>query len=200
MIDFSHLIAGTPAFTERLDRVEGPDGRDVVSFWRAAGPDLWFAKEEGFDRLFRERFLDLHEAAARGDLDRWAETPEGSLALILLLDQFPRNAFRNSPRMYRTDPLARAVARSAVERGHDIRVERALRPFVYLPFGHSESLADQNLSVTMAERMGGIEVGHARRHRDIIRRFGRFPHRNPIVGRETTPEERRYLDEGGFAG
>jgi uncharacterized protein (DUF924 family) len=120
--------------------------------------------------------------------------------LVLLLDQFPRNAFRGSARMYGTDPAARAVARSAVARGHETRVERALRPFVYMPFAHSESLADQDLSVSLFERLGGVEVGHARRHRDIIRRFGRFPHRNDVLGRETTADERRYLDEGGFAG
>jgi uncharacterized protein (DUF924 family) len=200
MIERYHFAMSAPALMDRLAPVESPEGQDVVSFWREAGPDLWFAKDEGFDRLYRDRFLDRHEAAARGELDRWAATPEGALALILLLDQFPRNAFRGSARMYGTDPAARAVARSVVGRGHDARVERALRPFVYLPFAHSESLADQDLSVSLCERLDGVEVEHARRHRDIIRRFGRFPHRNPVLGRETTPDERRYLDEGGFAG
>jgi len=173
---------------------------EVVAFWRAAGPSLWFAKDPEFDRRFRDRFLDLHEAAARGAHAGWAATPDGALALILLLDQFPRNAFRGTARMYDTDAQARAVAVAAVARGQDRTVEPALRIFMYLPFAHAESLADQDRSVALVAHLGGESLEHARRHRDIIRRFGRFPHRNPLLGRPMTPEERRYLDEGGFAG
>jgi uncharacterized protein (DUF924 family) len=172
----------------------------VVAFWREAGPDLWFAKDAEFDRRFRDRFSASHEAASRGECDGWTATPEGALALLLLLDQFPRNAFRGTPRMYATDATARAVAAEAIDAGHDDGVEARLRLFLYLPFGHSEEPADQDRSVALAERLGEPDLSHAKRHRDIIRRFGRFPHRNPILGRAMTPDEQRYLDEGGYSG
>ena len=174
--------------------------RAVVDFWRAAGPGLWFAKDTEFDRRFRERFLWLYLAATRGELADWSKTPEGAMALVILLDQFPRNAFRNTPRMYATDAMARKIADAALKAGHDQAVEPGLRLFFYLPFGHSESLADQERSVALSEALGEPNLSHAKRHRDIIRRFGRFPHRNPILGRAMTPEEQRYLDEGGYAG
>jgi uncharacterized protein (DUF924 family) len=172
----------------------------VVEFWREAGPSLWFAKDKAFDRRFRERLLSTHEAAARGELDGWLGAPTGALALILLLDQFPRNAFRETPRMYATDAKARATAAAAVEAGQDRAVPKELRLFIYLPFGHSEDPADQERSVALAEALGEPDLSHAKRHRDIIRRFGRFPHRNPILGRSMTADEQRYLDGGGYAG
>jgi len=172
----------------------------VVDFWREAGPALWFAKNADFDRKFRERFLSLHEDAARGALASWLETSNGALALLLLLDQFPRNAFRGSPRMYATDPMARAAAAAAIAAGHDRFAEPELRVFFYLPFGHSEDLADQERSVALARVLGPETLSHAEGHRDIVRRFGRFPHRNPILGRAMTPEEQRFLDAGGYAG
>jgi uncharacterized protein (DUF924 family) len=172
----------------------------LVGFWRDAGPKLWFAKDAAFDRRFRDRFLPLYEAAADGALSEWSATAEGALALVLLLDQFPRNAFRGTPRMYATDALARRIAHTAVEAGHDHAVEPQLSLFFYLPFGHSENLADQERSVALARRLGQPNLAHAERHRDIIRRFGRFPHRNPILGRPMTEAEQRYLDEGGYAG
>jgi uncharacterized protein (DUF924 family) len=172
----------------------------VVEFWREAGPALWFAKNNDFDRRFRERFQLLYEAAARGELRGWLATAEGSLALLVLLDQFPRNAFRGTPRMYATDTLAREVANAAINAGHDRMVEREIRKFFYLPFGHSEDLADQERSVALARHLGQPDLAHAEGHRDIIRRFGRFPHRNPILGRRMTKEEQKFLDDGGFAG
>ena len=172
----------------------------VVDFWRVAGPKLWFAKDADFDRRFRERCLSAYEAAARGDLAGWLSTADGALALVLLLDQFPRNAFRGSPRMYATDTTARRVAHAAIEAGHDRAVDPELSLFFYLPFGHCENLADQERSVELARRLGQPDLSHAERHRDIIRRFGRFPHRNPILGRTMTEEEQRYLDGGGYAG
>lgn len=171
---------------------------DVVSYWREAGEQQWFGKDPAFDAAFRERFLALHEAAARGDLDRWAVTAEGTLALVILLDQFPRNAFRGTPRMYATDARARTVAARAVDTMLDAEVPAALRFFIYLPFAHSESLADQERSVRLHGALG--DTSHAEGHRDIVRRFGRFPHRNEILGRETTAEERAFLDGGGFSG
>ena len=172
----------------------------VVDFWRQAGPALWFAKDDDFDRRFRERFLTLHEAAARNELSSWLATADGALALVVLLDQFPRNAFRGTPRMYATDRLARAVADAAMDAGHDRAVDPELQFFFYLPLGHSEDLADQERSVALCRRLGQPTLSHAEGHRDIVRRFGRFPHRNPILGREMTKEEQRFLDDGGFAG
>jgi uncharacterized protein (DUF924 family) len=173
---------------------------EVVAFWRQAGRTLWFAKDADFDRRFREAFLPAHEAAARGDLDGWQATPEGALALLLLLDQLPRNAFRGTARMYATDAAARRVAAAAVDAGHDQAIPSDLRTFFYLPFGHSEDLADQDRSVALCRTLGPPDSTSSERHRDIVKRFGRFPHRNAVLGRKTTPEEQQFLDSGGFAG
>jgi uncharacterized protein (DUF924 family) len=172
----------------------------VVDFWREAGPSMWFAKDPAFDRRFRERFLSSHEAAARGELSDWLKTPHGALGLVILLDQYPRNSFRGTPRMYATDAMARAIAGAAIAAGHDRAVDQSLALFFYLPYGHSENLADQERSVELVRRLGQPSLSHAEGHRDIIRRFGRFPHRNPILGRTMKPEEQKFLDEGGFAG
>ena len=172
----------------------------MVSFWIEAGPALWFAKDAKFDARFRERFLREHEAAARGELQHWLSTPDGALALVLLLDQFPRNAFRGTPRMYDTDALAREVARIAFAAGYDREIAMDLRKFFVLPFAHSEDLADQERSVALARRIGAEDLAHAEHHRDIVRRFGRFPHRNAILGRDSTPAEKEYLANGGYAG
>jgi uncharacterized protein (DUF924 family) len=172
----------------------------VVDFWREAGPGMWFAKDPAFDRRFRERFAALHEAAARGELGAWLDTAEGALGLVLLLDQYPRNSFRGTPRMYATDPLARKVAAAAIAAGHDRAVDDALALFFYLPYAHSENMADQDRSVALAQRLGPENLAHAEGHRDIIRRFGRFPHRNPILGRAMKPDEQAFLDAGGYAG
>jgi uncharacterized protein (DUF924 family) len=172
----------------------------IIDFWRAAGPSKWFAKDPEFDRRFRERFLPLHELAARSELSSWMETPGGSLALLILLDQFPRNAFRGTPRMYATDELALRFASEAIEAGQDLRVPTDLQLFMYLPFAHSEKLADQERSVSFGALLREPNLSHAKGHYEIIRRFGRFPHRNPILNRAMKPEEQRFLDEGGFAG
>jgi uncharacterized protein (DUF924 family) len=186
---------------EQADALVPPlEARAVVEFWRAAGSELWFAKNDDFDRAFRDRFLNLHEAAARGDLSDWLTTPIGSLALLILLDQFPRNAFRGSPRMYATDAMARTISCAAIEAGHVRAVDQDLQLFFYLPFGHSEDLADQERSVSLCRRLGEPDFTHAKRHRDIVRRFGRFPHRNPILKRTMSPEEQQFLDEGGYSG
>ncbi|NJM34728.1 MAG: DUF924 family protein [Rhodomicrobium sp.] len=172
----------------------------LVEFWRNAGQERWFAKDAEFDRQFRERFLAAHEAAVRGELDGWLGSPMGALALVLLLDQFPRNVFRGSPRMYATDAKARRIADQAIAAGHDMATEPALRLFFYLPFSHSEALADQERAVALVHPLGEPSLSHATHHRDIVKRFGRFPHRNAILGRAMTPEEQRFLDEGGYAG
>lgn len=177
-----------------------PEALAVVAFWIEAGPALWFAKDAKFDARFRERFLREHEAAARGELQQWQSTPDGALALVILLDQFPRNAFRDTPRMYDTDALARQVARTAFATGYDQQIAMELRKFFVLPFTHSEELADQERSVALARRMGADDLAHAEHHRDIVRTFGRFPHRNAILGRQNTAAETLYLANGGYAG
>lgn len=179
--------------------------KDVISFWREAGPSKWFAKDDGFDAAIRDGFLDAHFAAARGDLADWSQTAEGTLALLILLDQFPRNLFRASGHAFATDGLARAVARNALEQGFDRAVDPKLRPFLYLPFEHSEDPADQALSISLftahRDETGDAEsLRWAVEHRDIIAKFGRFPHRNAALGRATTPAEQAYLDDGGFKG
>lgn len=181
-------------------REQGDATRSVVDFWRDAGAERWFRKDAAFDTLFRERFLGLHFAAARRELDGWSQHAQGSLALAILLDQFPRNGFRGTAHMYATDPLARHFARLAQASGHGAATEPALRLFLHLPFCHSEDLADQDLSVALSAPLGGDAAEHAEGHRAVIRRFGRFPHRNALLGRETTPEEAAFLAEGGFAG
>ncbi|MBZ9811153.1 MULTISPECIES: DUF924 family protein [unclassified Mesorhizobium] len=176
------------------------DAAEVIDFWWLVGPTMWFAKDAAFDRVFRERFLPLHEAAARGDCDDWAATPYGALALLVLLDQFPRNAFRGTPRMYATDKKARRIAAEAVDAGFQHEVHPSWRLFFALPFAHSENLADQDRSVALSREIGPADTIRAEHHRDIVRGFGRFPHRNAILGRQMRPEEQRFLDDGGFAG
>jgi uncharacterized protein (DUF924 family) len=174
---------------------------DVIAFWTEAGPKRWFAKDDAFDATIRERFLAAHEAAAAGRLGEWEQTAEGSLALLILLDQFPRNIFRGSVRAFATDPLALALADRAIARGDDRRVPRELRTFFYLPHQHAEDLAAQERGVAHYRAAGDSNgLKWAEEHADIIRRFGRFPHRNPILGRTTTAEEQAVLDSGGFAG
>lgn len=179
--------------------MKSADAADVVRFWREAHAH-WFRHDPAFDRRFRERFLDLHFSVVRREHDDWASAPEGSLALLILLDQLPRNAFRGTGQMYATDVLARHFARMAFAAGHMEAVDAELRLFFCLPFAHSEDIADQDLSVELNTRLGPVEKLHAERHRDIIRRFGRFPHRNPLLMRETTTQEQAFLDQGGFAG
>ena len=174
---------------------------DVISFWREAGPERWFEKDEDFDRTIRSKFLAFHEAAARSELAALEESPEGALALVVLLDQFPRNMFRGSVHAFATDPLARAVANRALVRGFDQAIEKMMQPFFYLPFMHSELLADQDRSVRLHEAFGDVErLKYAEAHRTIVFKFGRFPHRNRALGRDTTPAEQTFLDDGGFAG
>lgn len=172
----------------------------VADFWAPLGHLVWFGKDPAFDRRFREAFPLQHGAAARGELMPWLTTAEGALSLVVLLDQYPRNAFRSTPRMYATDPLARIVANVALELGHDQAFGPDLRPFFYLPFGHSEHLADQERAVALCADLPEPTPSHARGHRDIIAQFGRFPHRNAILGRETTPEEADWLAAGGYSG
>jgi uncharacterized protein (DUF924 family) len=168
---------------------------EVLSFWRGAGPDKWFTKDEAFDRQCRERFLLTHEAAARGDLEEWELSPDGALALCILLDQFPRNMFRGEARAFATDAMAREAARALLARADELSPDERL--FAWLPFEHSESLEDQNLACDLIAPLGEELLRYAQRHREIIERFGRFPHRNAILGRTSTPEEIEFVKQPG---
>ncbi|TCK30787.1 uncharacterized protein (DUF924 family) [Ancylobacter aquaticus] len=178
-----------------------PTAAEIIGFWRDAGPERWFEKDDAFDAAIRARFLHAYEAAAAGALGAWEETAEGCYGLILLLDQFPRNLFRGSPQAFATDAQALKVAEAAIARGFDRAFELPERRFYYVPFMHSEELADQQRCIALCEAAGDEEgVHHAVVHHDIIRDFGRFPHRNPVLGRDMSEEEHAFLKAGGFAG
>ena len=171
---------------------------DIVAFWRDAGPATWFARNDAFDDALRTRFLDEHFAAARRERETLLDDANGALALILLLDQVPRNVFRNSAHAFATDPLAREYADRAIAAGFDRHVDSALRIFFYMPFEHSEAIADQDRTVALCEVLGDANyLKYAEAHRDVIRKFGRFPHRNRALARTSTPEEQAWLDAGG---
>lgn len=173
---------------------------EIVRFWRDAGYKAWFTKDETFDGRCRGFELE-HHAAARGELAHWAQDAEGALALLILLDQLPRNIFRGSPHAFATDGLAQAVATRAIERQFDAATDTDMRMFFYMPFEHAEDLALQDRCVTLFTNLGDANnLKYAILHRDIIARFGRFPHRNAILGRKSTAEELQFLADGGFAG
>ena len=169
---------------------------EILEFWFAAEvKPLWFASTPEFDEALRERFLATYRAAATGQLEDWERTPLGALALVIVLDQFPLNLFRGQPESFATEAAARAVTDRAIARGFDQEMSPEQRLFLYLPFMHGEALADQERSVRLFQQAAGLEksLDFARHHRDLIRRFGRFPHRNAILGRESTPQEITYL-------
>ncbi|MCC7016768.1 MAG: DUF924 domain-containing protein [Rhodospirillales bacterium] len=172
-----------------------PDAARVLDFWfKDRGAEDWFAKNPDFDAEIRAGFGTLHALAAEGKLDRWAETPEGALALIVVLDQFSRNLHRGSAQAFACDPKALALARQAVERGFHLGFGERERVFLFMPFEHSEDPRDQELSVKyFAGFSGKLYVEAAEKHKAIIDRFGRFPHRNAALGRESTPEEVAFL-------
>lgn len=184
--------------TRRPQTTQAIDALAVTRFWRAAGPNKWFAKNKQFDTDFRELFFEAHFAAARQELSSWLQEAEPSLALILLLDQYPRNAFRGTGHMFATDSLALCYARQALKHINDI--DPALRNFICLPFMHSENLLTQQESINLYRQHAPESMYWAQEHHDIIARFGRFPHRNAALGRITTPAEHAYLDAGGFSG
>lgn len=172
----------------------------VIAFWKQAGPKRWFAKDEGFDEAFRETFHATHMQAARRELEHWLDSAQGALALLILLDQYPRNAFRGTAHMFATDPLARLYAGRMVDAGLDRLIEPELRAFCYLPFEHSEDPVDQQRSVVLNQPLDASTYHWAKEHADIIARFGRFPHRNEVLARATTELEREFLLGGGFSG
>jgi len=175
--------------------------RDIVDFWRVAGEKKWFAKDDAFDAELRQRFEASHHAAARGEFSDWAQSAEGALALLLLLDQIPRNIFRGTAHAFATDALAQRVAEAAIDAGFDHAIDSTLRIFFYLPFEHAEDVGLQARCVALCEGSGDAEIAKwARIHRDIIARFGRFPHRNTALGRISTPAELEFLAGPGFKG
>jgi uncharacterized protein (DUF924 family) len=185
--------------------------RDVLDFWFGApgSPehgrerDAWFTKDEAFDRLIGERFGAVIEAALAGGLADWAEAPDSALALVIVLDQFTRNAYRGTPRSFAGDAMALRSAREMVARGSDLTLLPVQRAFAYLPFEHAEDLAAQRESLHLFAQLAEADASlagyadYARRHHDIIERFGRFPHRNAILGRVSTPEELEFLKQPG---
>jgi uncharacterized protein (DUF924 family) len=174
---------------------------EVLAFWREAGRDRWYTPNGAFDDEVRRRYLGLWHEAAAGKLSSWEASDEGALALTIVLDQFPRNMFRGDPRTYSTDAMAREVASRAINRCADARIDPALREFLYMPFMHSEHLPDQLRCVELFRKSDNAEnLKHAEGHADIVRRFGRFPHRNRVLDRTTTPEEQAFLNGGGFSG
>ena len=170
----------------------------ILDFWFAS-EDLWFKKDDAFDEIIRQRFVADHESAAAGGLADWRETPDGCLALIVLLDQFPRNMFRGTARAFATDALAINITETAVDRGFDQALPAVRRRFVYMPLMHAEDVDHQRRCVDLFEALendlGGVE--YAIKHLEIIQRFGRFPHRNEILGRLSTPEEAAFLETPG---
>lgn len=171
---------------------------DIVDFWRDAGPKKWFGGGAAFDRECEAKMYDAHFAAALRALDSWMDNAEGALALQILLDQVPRNIFRGTAHCYATDPLARDFARQAIHAGYDMQTDADMRLFFYLPFEHSEDLDDQEYSLQLH---GALPAPNgdmwAKKHYEVIRRFGRFPHRNNALGRTSTAAELKYLNDGG---
>lgn len=174
-----------------------PAAAGVRRFWFDEHPQDWFVKNPAFDAEIRRRFLALHETASAGRLAHWAHDARSCLALVIVLDQFPRNMFRGEARAFATDSLARAAARVILERGWDKVMAQSEQLFAYLPFEHSESLPDQDLACALMKDFELDQLRYALRHREIIERFGRFPHRNGVLGRESTAAEIEFLKQPG---
>ncbi|MCK5274407.1 MAG: DUF924 domain-containing protein [Alphaproteobacteria bacterium] len=175
------------------------EARAVLDFWFVeSGPEKWFVRDEAFDGDIRDRFGPAYRRAYDGDLGEWIETAEGCLALVIVLDQFPRNLFRDDPRAFGTDPHARILLQYALDKEFDKALDARQRQFLYMPLQHSEDRQDQELSVELNAALGNDGVlKFAQSHKDIIDRFGRFPHRNEVLGRESTAEETEFLAQPG---
>lgn len=172
---------------------------DILFFWWQAGPQRWFSTDAAFDQQVTAQFLASHHHAAQGELDHWQTAPHGALALLILLDQFPRNMFRETARAFATDGQALALARTCLARRDHLAYPTPARQFFFLPFEHAEDMEAQTVAVDCF-RQYGDEQGYfyALRHMDVVRRFGRFPHRNKALGRQSTAAEEAFLREGGL--
>jgi len=177
-----------------------PRDVDLLDFWWQAGAEKWFAQDDDFDDLCKERFGAATAAALNGELDAWSVSPTGALALILLLDQFPRNIYRGTPKAFAGDAKGLEIAGAAIEQGFDRAFPPSVRVFFYLPFEHAEDMAAQEKAVDLCRALGDMQFYHyALIHMDVIRRFGRFPHRNTVLGRVSTAAEEAYLADNGFS-
>ncbi len=179
------------------------EAKDVVDFWmNHVGPSNWYRNDAALNAEIKSKFEETWENAKRGEFCQWICSPEGCLALILLLDQFPRKMFAGTAKAYSTDGSALAAAKRGIVMGHDLKVSEPERQFFYLPMMHSESLMDQERCVRLMSlrmlKFGGESVLHAKAHRDVIRQFGRFPYRNKILGRQSTSPELAYMTAGGY--
>lgn len=176
-----------------------PTSKDVLHFWfEETELKQWFVKDPEFDATITERFGELYAQAKNGEIDSWCETANGTLALIILLDQFSRNMFRDDKQSFATDAKALEISKAAIEKSFDREVEERGRNFFYLPFEHSENMDDQKRAAQLISEMGNKNLLEwAEKHMVIIERFGRFPHRNAVMGRESTPEEIQFLTEDG---
>lgn len=185
---------------ERLNEL--CNAEEVIAFWLSAGPKKWFVQDDSFDEEVRRRGGGLHARATGGGLPEWESSATGSLGLILLLDQFSRNLYRDDARAWKQDAQALSLSRQMIVRGEDMEMDVALRRWIYMPFMHTEDvMAQREGMVYFRERMDDADtLKYAQIHLDIIERFGRFPHRNEVLGREMTPDEITYLNEGGFRG
>ncbi|MDD9724143.1 DUF924 domain-containing protein [Roseovarius sp. SK2] len=176
---------------------------DILSFWLdEVGPKGWYEASDKLDKSVRDRFLDAYHRACDGTNGLWLTYPNGTLAYIILMDQFPRNMFRDDAQAFATDKFGLAAAKAAINKGWDTRIDEPARQFFYLPLMHSENLCDQDRCVRLiCERMpegGDDNLLHARAHREVIRRFGRFPHRNEALGRTSSDAEKAFMKKGGY--
>ena len=171
----------------------------VLTYWQQIGPAGWYAGGEALDTEIRTRFGELWSKAKDGGLIHWLGSAEGALAYLVVTDQFPRNMFRAQAQAFATDAAARVAAARVWQHGFDLRIDGPLRQFFYLPMMHSETQTDQDRCVALfAARMPGENLLHARAHREVIRRFGRFPYRNAALGRVDTADEQAFLTKGGY--
>ncbi|MEM9871707.1 MAG: DUF924 family protein [Pseudomonadota bacterium] len=177
----------------------GPD--EILAFWLdACSPEQWYTRDDALDQTIRDRFRSTWEAAREGSFSMWLTYPNGALAYIILTDQFPRNMFRDDARAFALDRASLAAAKSAIGKGWDLRIDEPARQFFYMPLEHSENLCDQDRAVRLiCERIEDpVKLLHARAHREVIRQFGRFPHRNAALSRKTTEPEQAHLEAGGY--
>lgn len=177
--------------------------QEILEFWLdEIGPKGWYDSSDALDATIRDKFVESWQSACEGTYSLWLTYPSGALAYIILMDQFPRNMFRDSGKAFASDRIALAAAKSAVDRGWDLRIDEPARQFFYMPLMHSENLCDQDRCVRLiCERMpqaGASNLLHARAHREVIRRFGRFPYRNAVLGRSDTPAEKAFMAAGGY--